>query len=115
MTNKLWVDDLRDPTNHVEGEWTWAKTSKEAFQHLKSNSFEVVSLDNDLGEPTEGIHIFDWIEERLYWKDIDLDNLKAIYVHSSNVEAVRRILSAKHNMKSKYGIQVAVIGGSILK
>lgn len=115
MTNKLWIDDLRDPTNHVDGEWVWAKTSNEAYKYLSSNKFEVISLDNDLGEPVEGIHIFDWIEERLYWKDIELSRLKTIYVHSSNVRAVKRILSARDIMKEKYDINVAVIGSSILK
>ena len=113
MLNKLWVDDIRDPTSHVNGDWVWAKTSKEAFDYIKSNTFSVISLDNDLGESIEGIHIFDWIEERLYWKDINLNKLDTIYVHSSNIQAVRRIMSAKDNMKTKYGIRVGVIGGSI--
>lgn len=112
MTDKLWVDDLRDPKVHVSGDWHWAKNSEEAFQELKTNKYSVVSLDNDLGEETEGIHIFDWIEERLYWKDIDLSNLKTIYVHSSNIQAVRRILGAKTIMRDKYGIDLAVIKSS---
>lgn len=112
MTDKLWVDDIRDPTEHVSGDWEWAKTSDEAFAELSTNKYSTISLDNDLGEEIEGIHIFDWIEERLYWKDIDLSNLKTIYIHSSNIEAVRRILGAKHIMKDKYNITVAVIKSS---
>lgn len=106
---KLWVDDLRDPSVYVSGDWVWAKTSKEAFKELSSNKYDTVSLDNDLGEETEGKDIFNWIEQRLYWQDIDLSHLNTIYVHSSNVEAVRYILGAKDAMKSRFGIDVSII------
>lgn len=115
MNNKLWVDDIRDPEVHVNGSWDWARTSEEAFEMLKSNQYEIVSLDNDLGEATEGIHIFDWIEQRLYWKDIDLSRLKTIYIHSSNVSAVRHIMGAKTIMNDKYGINLSVIKTSSVK
>lgn len=110
MTKKLWVDDLRDPTMHVQGEWTWAKTSEAAFRELATNAYTVVSLDNDLGEETEGKDIFNWIEERLYLQDIDLSRLKAIYLHSSNVEAVRYMHQARDHFKCRYGIDVRVMG-----
>lgn len=115
MMKKLWVDDLRNPVEHVEGEWTWAKNSNEAFRELSSNTYEVVSLDNDLGEDTEGKDIFNWIEQRLHWRDIELSRLKTIYIHSSNGEAVRYMLGARVNFKERYGIAVRVIGSSITK
>ena len=109
MSKKLWVDDMRDPSQHVNDDWTWVKNSTDAFREISSNKYSIISLDNDLGEDVEGKHIFNWIEERLYWKDIDLTNLKEISIHSSNIEAVRYIMGAKSIMKEKYGIDVYVI------
>jgi len=115
MSLQLWVDDLRDPNDYVKGDWVWAKTSEEAFKHLSSNKFEVLSLDNDLGEEVEGKDIFNWIEERLYWNDIDLSKLKVIYVHSSNTNAVKYILNAKHIFWDRYKIRLTLINNEILK
>lgn len=113
MMKKLWVDDLRDPAEHVQGEWEWAKNSDEAFRQLSSNTYDIVSLDNDLGEETEGKDIFNWIEQRLHWRDVELSRLKTIYIHSSNSEAVRYMLSARVQFKDRYDIVVRVIGSSI--
>ena len=114
MSNMLWVDDLRDPKEYVKGDWTWAKTSADAFKELTTNNYSTVSLDNDLGEDVEGKDIFNWIEERLYWRDIELTNLTTIYVHSSNTQAVRYIMGAKEVMK-KYDITIKIINSDILK
>lgn len=114
MSNMLWVDDLRNPEEFVKGDWHWVKNSADAFNALKTNNYEIVSLDNDLGEETEGKDIFNWIEQRLYWKDIELSKLKKIYVHSSNVAAVRQIMGAKAVMQSKYNIEINIINSDIL-
>lgn len=114
MSNMLWVDDLRNPEEFVKGEWVWAKNSSEAFRELQTNKYEIVSLDNDLGEDVEGKDIFNWIEQRLYWKDIELSKLKKIYVHSSNVNAVKYIMNAKHIMRDKYNIEINIINNDIL-
>ncbi len=114
MSNMLWVDDLRNPEEFVKGDWHWVKNSADAFKALQTNNYEIVSLDNDLGEETEGKDIFNWIEQRLYWKDIELSKLKKIYVHSSNVAAVRQIMGAKAVMRSKYNIEINIINSDIL-
>lgn len=114
MSNMLWVDDLRNPEEFVKGEWVWVKTSADAIKELQKNKYEVVSLDNDLGEEMEGKDIFNWIEQRLYWKDIELTKLKRIYVHSSNVGAVRYIMNARNIMRDKYKIEINIINSDIL-
>lgn len=42
---RLWLDDVRIPPPG----WTWAKTAKEAREHLATGLVQEASLDHDLG------------------------------------------------------------------
>lgn len=68
---KLWIDDERNPANHVEDSdsWTWAKSADEAIKHLSTGLVDTVSFDHDLGEPKDtnnGYQVIKWIEEQVY-------------------------------------------------
>lgn len=48
MGLNLWVDDLRDPSRFVHGDWVWCKTITEAIRILATQQVEVVSIDHDI-------------------------------------------------------------------
>lgn len=110
----LWLDDIRDPDDFTvfkdyKCDITWVKTYEKAIQRMTTESFDTVSLDNDLGTIKEGIDVFNWIDEHLYFNDIQiLNNIKTIFIHSSNVEARRYMLSARSNFYEKYGVLVTI-------
>lgn len=72
---KIWLDDERDPDNQdwwvefpqlSEGGWTWVKTVEEAQSIIEGGGVTFISFDNDLGQPKEGIHLANWIEEKAF-------------------------------------------------
>jgi hypothetical protein len=46
MTNKLWHDDIRKPPDDT---WDWARTNAAAIALLLTKSYDVASLDHDMG------------------------------------------------------------------
>lgn len=62
-TNKLWVDDLRDPPSD---DWDVARTYEDAVEKLEKNHYYIVSLDHDLGQPDgqDGYGIVKWLVKR---------------------------------------------------
>lgn len=112
---KLWVDDERDPVKFTgEDDWLWAKTYDQAIDALNQYSFEIISLDNDLGMNEEdnddgyqGRHVFIFIEQLLFECNEKVSELKEVRVHSSNPVAVREIMSTKDNMRFRFNIQVS--------
>jgi hypothetical protein len=60
---KLWIDDLRDPPDDT---WVCARTSSEAISLLKSNRYDVISFDHDLGGDDTAMKIVDQIELWVY-------------------------------------------------
>jgi hypothetical protein len=45
---RLWLDDIRNPANHVGEGWTWVTTAVEAIEILASRDVLALSLDYDL-------------------------------------------------------------------
>lgn len=107
--NKLWVDDLRDPTDYVGEGWKWVKTYDAAIDVIQSHQFETIALDNDLGEEKEGCDIFNFIEDALSNEESFVDQLHQIYIHSSNISAVNKMMGAKNIFKEKYNITITRI------
>lgn len=107
----LWVDDLRDPYvfMNFKQDVTWAKTYESAIKILTNEDFDIIYLDNDLGNEDgfQGKHVFNYIEELLYFKK--QCDLTMIYIHSDNSSAVRTMLSAKDNIKIKYNVDMEQI------
>lgn len=110
---KLWLDDIRDPTNPylmsselwkfaATIDWTWAKTADEAVAYLRTGQVEFASLDHDLtqdqmrrggflGQVHEdgfksGYDVVCWLEQHPeFWP------LKGVRVHSANPAGAARM------------------------
>ena len=101
----LWLDDLRDPADPKiinafgtdPATHTWVKTPQEAVDELLSQTWDMVSFDNDLGldlppapeehpahRMTEGRHVAAFVEEGAYFGTLPRMKLK---VHSANPPA----------------------------
>lgn len=70
---KLWLDDIRNPSDHGYIGWVWVKTADECIAALLRGDVEMASLDHDLsveatlGHPAEGektgYHVCCFLEE----------------------------------------------------
>lgn len=98
MSIRLWLDDIRDPSEHGCIGWTWVKTADEAIALLRTGNVTQASLDHDLSiaatmgcpAPDErtGYTVACWMEENEVWpKD-------GVTVHSMNPVGKRRMLEA---------------------
>lgn len=47
---KLWLDDIRNPSDYGHEGWVWAKTADEAITLLSREKISKASLDHDLTE-----------------------------------------------------------------
>jgi len=98
---KLWVDDIRDPKKFIPDEKNiiWAKTYKQAIKIIDSIDLQWISLDNDLGSKKTGYDVLIYLEE----KTIKEENyiLPFIYIHSSNVVAVKRMEDCVEGIKRR--------------
>lgn len=79
---KIWIDDLRDPKDFVEGDWIWVKSSAEAIKTLeqfKNDGIVIgaISFDHDLGGDDTTRPVMLWMCTYEFWP-------KVCYVHSSN-------------------------------
>lgn len=106
--NVLWIDDLRDPNDFINT-WEyasvyWVDNYDAALLELNRDDYNIIHLDNDLSDPydRQGKHLFNEIEYKLH--NGDLKSLSVIIVHSDNSSAVHSIMTAKENMKDRYGV-----------
>lgn len=100
---KLWLDDLRNPADHVGEGWTWAKTTAEAIDTLASRDVELLSLDYDLepgsygcpacrggldcADHASGYGVVEWLARNPdHWP-------RTVSVHSANPRGALRMLS----------------------
>jgi hypothetical protein len=94
---KIWLDDERNPIDHVGDDWIWVKTVPEyiaLFQkHGLSNIF-AISLDHDLGAGyAPGYDVLLWIEEQ-----VGMNHQKSpqyIYIHTANPSARIKMMAAR--------------------
>ena len=107
----LWIDDLRNPTDFIDTKQyssvTWMDTFDKGQAAVELDLYDVIHLDNDLSDDDDrqGKHIFDYIEELLYFGKIT--KLKKIIIHSDNSAAVRYMMGAKHILNDKYGVEIS--------
>lgn len=60
---KLWLDDVRDPTQHGAIGFEWAKTYEEAIRLLATREVTFASLDHDIGACEECTASLEHIED----------------------------------------------------
>ena len=74
----LYVDDIRFPEyfHSIGAEITVARTFEEAIQYL-DDSYDIISLDHDLGEEKTGYDIAKYMIEHPV-------KVKAVMIHSAN-------------------------------
>lgn len=74
----LYVDDIRFPEyfHQIGAEITVARTYDEAIQYI-DNSYDIISLDHDLGEDKTGYDIAKYIVENQI-------KVGAVAIHSAN-------------------------------
>ena len=95
----LYVDDIRFPEKwHKNGdEITVCRTYDEAIYQL-DNNYDIIDLDNDLGENKEGYDIAKYIVEN----NIKISN---IYIHTMNPVARNNMVQ----LFQRYGFKNIVI------
>lgn len=107
----LWIDDLRNPLDFINiNQYTsvkWEDTFEKGRAEVELDLYDVIHLDNDLSDEhdRQGKHIFDYIEELLYFGKIK--KLKKIIIHSDNSSAVCYMMGAKTILNDKYGVEVS--------
>lgn len=92
----LYVDDIRNPKyNLLSYEVTLARTYKSAIESLLKFEYDIVDLDNDLGEEKEGYDIAKFIVENNIY-------IPYIYIHTMNPVArdnMKQLLEKNTNSK----------------
>jgi hypothetical protein len=98
---KVFLDDIRIPSDVYpnESNWVTVTTASECIDMLTKNHVDVLSLDHDLGDDSDGTgyDVLRWLEEQVYMHDYEapLD----IRVHSANPVGRARMLSAITSIK----------------
>lgn len=88
---RLFVDDERNPPN--EQLWDVARSYDEAIEMLKTEPYDVVSLDHDIasydedGRERTGSDVLNYLVELKVYQDIHAPQF--VYVHSANPSAYR--------------------------
>lgn len=87
----LWVDDVRIPPDYyaVTKKWDVARDYQEAIDLLEKNTYEVISLDHDMGYGPTGLDVLKFMEKKGIWPN-------EIVVHSENPvgkEAMKNFIS----------------------
>jgi len=86
---RLWLDDVRPPPPG----WTWAKTARWAISELYNQSYDMVSLDHDLGPGDgNGGEVLRFLESKAYGDPSFF--IPRIFIHTTNPLAFVRTLRA---------------------
>lgn len=109
---KIWIDDIRDPNNHLSTEDAeniiWAKEWWEAKNCVLQNSLdiEVIHFDNFLGDPNNrtGSDILSMVMYRLSRNKFP--KLSKIYLHSSDESVVNNLFNVYNEKCNNYGIEL---------
>lgn len=82
---RLYVDDLRPAPDG----WVLARTVDEAVRVLRLGNVTELSLDYDLGSPSQtGLHVLRWLESAV---QSGTTKLPSMYAHSGSVVGRRRL------------------------
>jgi hypothetical protein len=91
----LWLDDVRLPPS---SEWVWVKTALDALKELRRSSYDVISLDHDLGEDAgTGYDVLTYLEAEVY-RNPEF-RAPEIRIHTANTVARARMLQAVASIK----------------
>ena len=101
----LYVDDIRFPEyfHQIGAEITVARTYNEAIQYI-DDSYDIISLDHDLGEEKTGYDIAKWIVEQDILGNISIPEDFQFHVHSANPVGkinIEKYLTNYINFKNK--------------
>jgi len=105
---KLYIDDLRPCPNG----YVLARTYAEALDQLRSNTFDEISLDHDLGEEKTGYDILCWIEWQVFTLAPDDFANTVLKVHSANPVGRQRMLQVIESIKTIKKHHFSTIGES---
>ncbi len=111
---RLWLDDVRDPTDPIiranfgaSGDEEWVRTSQEAIQRISEGNVSYISLDHDLGEGAgTGYDVASFVEQGAYEGTIKKLDWK---VHSANPVGAKRIYQAMMNAEKFWDQQDKII------
>ena len=94
----LWLDDVRTPPSP---DWLWVRTSLDAIKALRGETFEVISLDHDLGEDAgDGYEVLQYLEAEIF-RNPKYELPQKILVHSANTVARKRMLQAVESIERR--------------
>ena len=96
----VFLDDKRDPP--PGGDWTVARTSREAIRLLAAGGVTYISFDHDLVDKDNGMKVVDWIDERAT-TDPSFE-MPAWGVHSLNPVGVEKIRLAMTTLEERLGL-----------
>jgi hypothetical protein len=113
----------RCPSKSYPGEdrknWVLTTNPHYAYELIcdRPGEIDVVSFDNDIGtefkdvqgNPLEGRHVLNWLEERAYFGLINLSKAD-LRVHSANTEARRYMLQTIENIKKHSAVNYNSVG-----
>lgn len=98
---KIWLDDVRDPTDPeiqelfgAEGDEIWCKTVKAAAELLITGDVISISFDHDLQSHKTGYDLAKWIERKAHNGELKPISWR---VHSKNAEGANNIRRAMGN------------------
>jgi len=111
---KLWIDDLRTPPIGYD---LWARNYDDAIKLINENRNKItrISFDHDIasyddyGNELTGYAIAVYIEQEVYYEDIDPSSIHEIQIHSSNTSGNRKIFACFNNMKEKFNPDMIVV------
>ena len=111
---KLWIDDIRTPPIGYD---LWARNYDEAIKFITEHRNQItrISFDHDIasyddyGNELTGYAIAVYIEQEVYYEDIDPKSIHEIQVHSSNASGNRKIVACFNNMKEKFNPYMVVV------
>ena len=108
---KVYVDDIRNPENHLSTELAqgihWKKEWWEAKNFIFNNSEEIeaIHLDNFLGDRTHtGADILHMVVRHL--KRGIFPKLKQIYLHSSDEDVVNKLYDCHYERCKEAGVEL---------
>lgn len=85
---RLFLDDVRDPSEYKVQNVAWVKNYKEAIEQLKTGNVTWISFDHDLGEGKSGYDVAKYIEEGVFNGNLKCPEWQ---IHSSNPKGRRDI------------------------
>lgn len=112
---KVFIDDIRNPVNHLTPEQSenivWLKDwwGSRNYLHEHSKNIEVVHFDNYMDDPElTGKDLFIMVAGDCVWgdKSEDWPNLKQIYLHSSDESVVDELMDVWERDLKMAGVEL---------